>query len=404
MANTQDRANSQVNLISLKDAIGIIKKGTEGTWKAMQMDSSMKKPTFVLYSLPGIGKTEGLKSLAKSEDHIAVIDINAEFGGSLSMPIQDVSLNADGEKEAKVLHALHEDIADLKDHAEAYPDDIHYLFLDEFNRGDEFMKQTIMQLLLNNTLPGHKLPKNIFVVGAGNTSENIYGDEYGEVPNDVNPLDVAARDRIVPLFLKLSVDNWLEWAYQNKVHPMIIGFLEQKGGAEANSTLYRAPEKDDETGATPRSWTKLSHMFETFNPYDEESGRIIKALVQGHVGSSLADEFMKYASEVPNFKVDDLLSNKQKALSRFEALTATDKRQALLLMPSFIDKDLKKGSRLYLESFDEILNTKDQNAKDRFTRIFLSNDVLRKNFKTTFDAASAMPNFNKIRKQFSANS
>lgn len=390
---------AEVNLLNLKNAISIIKRASEHTLNLMLKGENIKKQTFVLYSLPGIGKTESLKNLANTKDHIKVIDINAEFGGSLSMPIQDVSTNENGSKEALVLHALHEDINTLNEHAKENPEDVHYLFLDEFNRGDEFMKQTIMQLLLNNTLPGHQLAPNIFVVGAGNTSENIYGDEFGEVPNDVNPLDVAARDRIAPLFVKLDTNAWLDWSYQNKIHPSIIMFVEQSQNAA--NVLYRAPKSDDETGATPRSWTKLSHMFEIFDP-TKESQIIIKPLVQAHVGSELADEFMAYISEQPTFNINDILSDKKTALKEFESLNSTEKRQAMLLMPMFIEKNLKQNARTYFESFEEIMKTKDQNALQKFINIFIQNDILRENFNHTFSALNQSEQFQDIRSKYSA--
>lgn len=382
----------ELNETTLKTALNIIKRSSEFTLKQLNQNERIKKQTFVLYSLPGVGKTEGLRNLAQSKNHIAVIDVNAEFGGSLSMPIQHV----EGEK-ARVLHALHEDIAKLNEHAKQHPDEVHYLFLDEFNRGDDFMKQTLMQLLLNQTLPGHPLEQNIFVVGAGNTSENIFTDE--NIENDVNPLDVAARDRIAPLFVKLDANQWLDWAYQQGIHPYIITFLENNQNIQ--NAIYKAPASDDQTGATPRSWEKLSHLFKEFNPANEHIS-VMKPLIQSIIGSELTDEFIHHLSNKPNFDINDILKDSKEALSKFENLTSPEARQALLMMPPFIENKLKHGDKSYLDSFSEILETNDQTALVKFIKIFVENDILRQNFPTLYSEIVKLDTFKDLRSYYSS--
>lgn len=387
-----------INQTSLKTGLEIIRRMSEFTLKQLLNGENIRKQAFVLYSLPGIGKSEGLKSLAKSDDYIETIDINAEFGGSLDMPIQHVFKDETGQPHALVLHALHERIDKLNKHALKNPKTPHYLFLDEFNRGDEFMKQTLMQLLLNTRLPGHDLAQNIFVIGAGNTSENIFTDDL--IENDVNPLDVAARDRIAPLFISLNTSDWLKWAYQHKIHPSIIMFIEQ--ATNPASKLYQAPKTDDSTGTTPRSWTKLSDLLGEFDP-KKESPAILKPLLQSQIGTGLSDEFLAYLSTEPNFNIDDILNNPNDALQSFDDLTAPDRRQALLLMPMFLEKQLESGHTIYFESFEEILKTEDQTTLSTFINIYLENDILRQNFENLFSALNESSQFNTIRSLYSAN-
>lgn len=387
-----------INQTSLKTGLEIIKRMSNFTLKQLLDGKDVKKQAFVLYSLPGIGKSEGLTSLAQSDEYIETIDINAEFGGSLDMPIQHVFKDESGNPHALVLHALHEKIDKLNKHALTHPKTPHYLFLDEFNRGDEFMRQTLMQLLLNTRLPGHELAQNIFVIGAGNTSENIFTDELLE--NDVNPLDVAARDRIAPLFISLNTKDWLKWAYQNKIHPSIIMFIEQ--ATDPASKLYQAPKTEDSTGATPRSWTKLSDLLDEFNP-KRESPSILKPLIQSQIGTELSDEFLSYLSTEPNFDIDNILKNPKESLKTFDELTAPDRRQALLLMPMFLEKQLERGSDVYFKSFEQILKTEDQTTLSTFINIYLENDILRQNFESLFTKLNESEQFNEIRSLYSAN-
>lgn len=360
--------------IGLNQALGIIKKSTEFALKETRAGRNFRPQTYVLYSLPGVGKTEGIKAIAKSEDHIKVIDINAEFGGSLSMPIQ--SINQEN-TEAKVLHALHEDIHALREHALKHPNDPHYLFLDEFNRGDEFMKQTLMQLLLNRRVPGHSLPNNVFVVGAGNTSENVFTSEI--LDNEVNPLDVASRDRIAPLFVQLDVKDWVKWGYENRLNPSILEFID--GSERAEKLLYQAPTTVDGTGATPRSWAKLSDTLKVFDLNDTPN-TVLRAIISSHVGNDITTEFMTFLMQKPPFDIHEILSDKSKAFKRFEDLkNPVNKRQLILKSPYVMEQQLESGMRQALDSFLEIIsNTNEQQILQRFIYTFVEDSVLEKSY------------------------
>lgn len=381
--------------LNLNEGLEIIKHSSNFALKELNEGRKFRPQTYVLYSLPGVGKTEGIKSIAKSDDHIKVIDINAEFGGSLSMPIQ--SINKEN-TEAKVLHALHEDIHELREHALAHPNEAHYLFLDEFNRGDEFMKQTLMQLLLNKRVPGHSLPDNVFVVGAGNTSENVFTSEI--LDNEVNPLDVASRDRIAPLFIKLNVDDWLSWGYKNKLNPVIMEFIDSSDNKE--SVLYQAPDSVDGTGATPRSWAKLSDTLKAFD-LEKTSNRVLTGIIASHIGNSLTKQFKDFLFTTPPFDIDYVLADKNEAFKRFEELTnVINKRQLILKSPYVIEKGLENGSDVQLQSFLEIIrNTNEQQILQRFVRTYVEDGALKDSYPEVYKALMKENTYRSLVAQYS---
>lgn len=392
--------------ITLQKAIHIIKVTSETQLEQIKQGNKVQKQAFIIYSLPGIGKSESLKNLAKTPEHIRVIDINAEFGGSLAMPIQSIH-EVNGDAKAEVLHALHEDISKLKQHALDHPNDPHYLFLDEFNRGDEFMKQTLMQLLLNTKVPGHDLPNNVFVVGAGNTASNIFTNE--NVDNEVNPIDVAGRDRIAPFFVQLDAEGWLRWAYQNNVHEKVIRFIETQDQPE--EVLYQAPQTIDGTGATPRSWTKLSGLLDIFTDYNDLG--LMQPLVASQIGTDLATKFVNFLNTEGAFSIRELLSDPNTSLDQFEALNNTDKRQALMLMPRFVEKhlasnnirDFKTPDNVY-KAFNVLLDTKDQQILERFIRIFFETDddnhnMMSKNYPILYDRLQHSKRFMNLAAKYS---
>lgn len=362
--------------ISLNNAIALIKADIDYQMELRRHHKPMDKHTFALYSLPGIGKTQGVRSLAANEDQLCVIDINAEFGGSLSMPIQHV---ASDEQSAKVLHALNDNIATLKDHALQYPDLPHYLFLDEFNRGDEFMKQTIMQLLLECRLPGNPLPENVFVIAAGNTAENIFTDDES-VENDVNSFDSASRDRIYPLYIQLSVSEWLSWAYQHNVSPEIVDYLGSKDADEAYSLMYMPCKNEDGTGSTPRSWTRMSSLID--NPAIRNNTILLKAAIFSAIGEDAGNKFLTYLEQGNSIDITKMLNDND--LDEFNTMTTGTKLAFFTSSLRLIERDLANGNQnKYIDTFLNYTQTNDQTALSRFLHTYVESGTLTNKYPLT---------------------
>jgi MoxR-like ATPase len=90
------------------------------------------------------------------------------------------------------------------------------VFLDEFNRATNEVKQAAFQLVLDRNVNGHYLHPESIVFAAINT-----GMQY-----HVDALDPALYDRFAVIKLEPSIDDWLEWA-RPKLHPAIVDFINQ---------------------------------------------------------------------------------------------------------------------------------------------------------------------------------
>lgn len=367
---------TQQNFISLNTALRLIKFDTDFQMKEIMANKPTDKHTFVLYSLPGIGKTQGIKEMVGDPQHICVIDINAEFGGSLSMPISHVDEET---QTAQVLHALNASIKELKEHALSDPTTPHFLFLDEFNRGDEFMKQTIMQLLLENRLPGNSLPANVFVIGAGNTAENIFSDDE-MIENDVNELDTATRDRINPLFIQLEPKEWLDWAYTNEVAPEVVDFIGSKSYNEQKELLYQPAKSADGTGATPRSWTRLSSFLA--DPAIKNDPVLLRAAVFSMVGNDCGEQFLTYLTTGNPLDIFSLLEKPDQA--KFAELSTGRKVAFFSSALRPVEQDLQSDKqRGYVQTFLDYLQTNDQTAIARFIHTQVETGVLQERYTQT---------------------
>ncbi len=90
------------------------------------------------------------------------------------------------------------------------------LFLDELNRARPEILQTIMDLALNRTLAGRRLPEGSRIISAVNE-----GDRY-----QLTDLDPALVSRFDIVNFQPTVQEWLLWAGRNGVDRRVMDFIE----------------------------------------------------------------------------------------------------------------------------------------------------------------------------------
>ena len=126
------------------------------------------------------------------------------------------------------------------------------LFLDELNRARPEVLQTIMDLALNRTLAGRKLPEGSRIISAVNA-----GDQY-----QLTDLDPALVSRFNVVTFRPTVQEWLLWAEQEEVDARIRGFIRE-------NPLWLDKDPDAREGAdtgldkTPdrRGWKRASDIL-----------------------------------------------------------------------------------------------------------------------------------------------
>jgi hypothetical protein len=172
------------------------------------------------------------------------------------------------------------------------------LFLDELNRARPEILQSVMELALNKSLAGKRLPAGSIVVSAVNE-----GDEY-----QLTDLDPALVSRFNLYEFAPTVDDWLIWAERHAIDPRVSQFIQKhpqfldgQGVVEADedallSGLVKTPDR--------RGWAKVSRLIE---PIERLDASHIK-LVAGIVGSAAATAFRRsLATPLPVSPADVLL-------------------------------------------------------------------------------------------------
>ena len=143
-------------------------------------------------------------------------------------------------------------------------DEAFGLFLDELPQATEDVQKAFFQVVHERRLGDHRLPDGSIVIAAGNRVEDVSGSRG---------LLAALINRFVHVELRVDAGQWVSWAHENKLNPMLISFLERRP-----NLLHSHPPKTQEPFSTPRSWHLLS---DAMNQYPEPTIRDIEILAGG---------------------------------------------------------------------------------------------------------------------------
>ncbi|MDD7623519.1 MAG: AAA family ATPase [Bacteroidales bacterium] len=153
------------------------------------------------------------------------------------------------------------------------------LFLDELNRARPEVLQTIMDLALNRTLAGRRLPDGSRIISAVNA-----GDQY-----QLTDLDPALVSRFNVVTFRPTAQEWLLWAEKVGVDARVRDFIREnpmwldknpdaKEGADTG--LDKTPDR--------RGWKRVSDILKTAGDINPIVTKAIAAIVGPKAASALA--------------------------------------------------------------------------------------------------------------------
>ena len=153
------------------------------------------------------------------------------------------------------------------------------LFLDELNRARPEVLQTIMDLALNRTLAGRRLPGGSRIISAVNA-----GDQY-----QLTDLDPALVSRFNVVTFRPTAQEWLLWADRVGVDARVRDFIREnpmwldknpdaKEGADTG--LDKTPDR--------RGWKRVSDILKTAGDISPIVAKAIAAIVGPKAASALA--------------------------------------------------------------------------------------------------------------------
>ena len=237
------------------------------------------------------------------------------------------------------------------------------LFLDELNRARPEILQTIMDLALNRTLAGRKLPEGSRIISAVNV-----GDVY-----QLTDLDPALVSRFNILNFTPTVQEWLLWAKKENVDGRVLDFIQENpiwldkdpdAKENADTGLDKTPDR--------RGWKRVSDIVKDA----PDLGGVMTKIIAGIVGPKAASAFI---SSVAARKI---LSGRE-ILNRFPEVRATLSEYELhqlsavndgifrhLEVEKVSDKD-KAGYSRNLEAYFDFLTKKKKEAAAHFATLYV---------------------------------
>jgi hypothetical protein len=243
---------------------------------------------YLLQGEPGIGKSSLLKTLSVSlPDHeVAYIDVPNMELGDIAMPVID--------RETKT--------------TSYYPNNrfkIHLgkpviTMLDEFTKGAEPIKNMLHPLLevANPRLGDISVHTESIVFLTGNLGSDNVGDN----------LKAHSRNRIIPLTVrKPDADEWLEWAVNNNIEPVVMAWVRQfphalasyMDDAQGDNPYIYNPKKVQTSFVSPRSLERVSNIVRVRDRLDADS--LIAAMTGafGEAASRDMQAYVEYQDQLP---------------------------------------------------------------------------------------------------------
>lgn len=280
---------------------------------------------FYIVGAPGGGKTEMLKSMTSERGYgmlayTPALERVEKFGG-----IPDIFsawINQDNEEhsgsipesrqhghEHGLKHELRTEwsvpqmICEIRNAARHHPFVI--VLLDDWHLCPANIQQIGFELFTHRSLNGHTIPSNVAFVLAGN--EKSAAGAKVQLS--------AIRNRCTMLYVKSDVDYWVdEFAIPNGLHPIGISFFSVK----EHKALFHEEESTNEQYGSPRSWTAAFNNVRDlesdskFDPTKTADKKIMRAIIQGCVGSNSARNFFEYYDIYSKIPVNKIFDGTQK--------------------------------------------------------------------------------------------
>ena len=295
-------------------------------------------PSVMLWGSPGVGKSQGIKELAKE----------LEANVNKKVVVTDVRLILFNPVDLRGIPTANEDktlaiwlkpkIFQMDDSDEV----INILFLDEISAAPQSVQAAAYQLTLDRTVGEHKLPDNCIVIAAGNrvTDQSV-----------AYQMPKALANRLMHIEIKPNATAWLKWAESAGIDENVRQFLTEN----SNYLLDKDIDKDDLAFASPRSWEMVSNILNSVDSDPE----YMRALIVGMVGSVAATRFINWYKQKKQAerKKNRATKNDEKNITEVQSADASESLPDIAGNAiSEISETLTDENDCFYKEFDENKN------------------------------------------------
>lgn len=280
MPNSIDRITHTGNIEPERSSLQAAVTLTPAQLPDLLLHIAVVRPVFV-WGAPGIGKSSLVRQFADSLGLPCHTLLGTQLAAEDLIGVPQLVTRADGS--ARSRFAPPEGIA---------RDEPYCLFLDELNASSPDVQKAMYSLVLDRRLGNYELPAGSIVVGAGNRA----------VDNALaRPMASALVNRMVHVHLRASPSDWLAWAADAALHPLVLEYL-----TERPDHLWSKAPRSEEPFSTPRSWHMLSDCLLSYPDGPDED--TLAVLTGGLLTPAHSSGFRAWVRTVRNrFGIEQIL-------------------------------------------------------------------------------------------------
>lgn len=241
------------------------------------------RPVFI-WGAPGIGKS-------------ALVD---KFAREVGLPCVSLLGSQLAPEDIIGIPQIQEDVSTFLPPKMIARKEPYVLFLDELNACSQEVQKAFYSLIHEKRIGEYHLPEGSIVIGAGNRAQDSA---------IVKTMSSALINRMFHVQLKADPNQWINWAYEEGIHPWVIDYITQRP-----DHLFSEPPKTEEPYSTPRSWHMLSDALHEYGAGDKEiSGNMLKMITYGCISASHAGMFLAYTKQLGNKNlINDIIKGEAK--------------------------------------------------------------------------------------------
>jgi hypothetical protein len=171
--------------------------------------------------------------------------------------------------------------------------DPYCLFLDELNACSHEVQKSFYSLIHERRVGEYVLPAGSIVIGAGNRAQDSA---------IVKPMSSALLNRMVHVHLHVSLREWLEWAGENNIHPLVLDYIRLRP-----DHLWTQPPKHEEPFSSPRAWHMVSDALHAYG--EKLTDREIEVIAFGCLSPHHAGQFKAFFKQLSSrFQLEEILA------------------------------------------------------------------------------------------------
>ena len=157
------------------------------------------------------------------------------------------------------------------------------VLIDEIDRAEPAVQNAASLLILEREVHGHRLPDNVYIVAAMNSTSDIH----------TTPLSRALLTRVCTLFVSSTADefgdSYDDWAEENGISPAMRSFARYR-----SDLLHTFDEFEEMSIARPRTRDMVDRVCSAAERVTFKTEDILLPCLAGLVGKAVAIEFMAF--------------------------------------------------------------------------------------------------------------